>query len=301
MTPTLIAKRGGKEMSSVEQFATSAKSITELPSPFREAIMGQVTETAAVHELIYSPAFNTTKFRSPASVLCVTNQRWLIALLGEDRKVQVDRSSYDHTLSVELTLILLYGQLKMTYAANGEAKSVALQFNTVMLGTYARAIQYILDAIDQRAEVATSSLPLGNLIVSDWPLKFRNFSLLYAPKNSQFADGVCWGETRAPFGRELAPSAALLLTDRHVVVIAEERITRWFQFRRTAKYGAIITYFPLSRLTGFQVVTRHRVCTLQIVASEQHETKRFEIRFPVDKQSAVSRFINGITTVQNNR
>jgi hypothetical protein len=301
MTPTLIAKRGGKEMSSVEQFATSAKRVTELPSPFREAIMGQVTETAAVHELIFSPAFNTTKFRSPASVLCVTNQRWLIALLGEDRRVIVVQSSYDHTLSVELTLILLYGQLKMTYAANGEAKSVALQFNTVMHGTYARAIQYILDAIDQLAGAATSSLPLGNLIVSNWPLKFRNFALLYAPKNSQFEDGVFWGETRAPFGRELAAAAALLLTDRHVVVIAEERITRWFQFRRTAKYGATITYFPLSRVTGFQIVARRRVCTLQIVAGEQNGTERYEILFPFDKQSAVSRFINEITTVHNNR
>ena len=283
-------------MSSVEQFATSAKRITELSSPFREAIMEQVGETEAVHDLIYSPAFNTAKFRSPASVLCVINQRWLIALLGEDRRIIVVQSSYDHTLSVELTLILLYGQLKMTYAANGEAKSVALQFNTVMHGTYARAIQHILDAIDQREEVATSSLPLGNLIVSAWPLKFRNFALLYAPKNSQFADGVCWEETRAPFGCELAPAAALLLTERHVVVIAEERITRWFQFRRTAKYGATITYFPLSRLTGFQMVARHRVCTLQIVASEENGTERFEILFPVDKQSAVSRFINGITT-----
>src|SRR5208282_6886690 len=104
MTPTLIAKRGGKEMSSVEQFATSAKRITELPSPFREAIMDHVSEMEAVHDLIYSPAFNTAKFRSPASVLCVTNRSWLIALLGEDGKVLVDRSSYDHALSVELTL-----------------------------------------------------------------------------------------------------------------------------------------------------------------------------------------------------
>jgi hypothetical protein len=286
-------------MSSVEQFATSAKRITDLPSPFREAIKDHVSETEAIHDLIYSPSFSTAKFQSPASVLCVTNQRWLIALLGEEGKVLVDRSSYDHTLSVELTLILLYGQLKMTYAANGEAKSVALQFNTVMHGTYARAIQYILDAIDQREEVAFSSLPLGNLIVSDWPLKLRNFSLLYAPKNSQFEDGVCWEETRGSFGRELAPAAALLLTDRHVVVIAEERITRWFQFGRTAKYGAIITYFPLNRLTGFQMIARHRVCTLQIVASEKYGTERFEILFPVGKQSVVSRFTNGIIPGQH--
>jgi hypothetical protein len=276
-------------MSSVEQFAASVKSVAELSSPFREAVIDHVSETEAIHNLVYSPSFSTAKFWGPASVLCVTDQQWLIALRGQDGRVLVVRSPYKHTLSVELTIILLYGQLKLTYVTNGEAKSVALQFNTVMHGTYADATQYILDTIDGREDVAISSLPAGNTIVSGWPLKLRNFSILYAPKNSQILDGVCWGEIHALFGRELAPAAALLLTDRHIVVIAEEKITRWFQLRRTTKYGAIITYFPLNRLTGFQMAARNRVSVLQLLALQGDGAERFEVLFPFDKQSSVSR------------
>jgi hypothetical protein len=276
-------------MSSVEQFAASVKCVTELSSPFREAIIDHVSETEAIHNLIYSPSFSTAKFWSPASVLCVTDQQWLIALRGKDGTVLVVQSSYNRTLSVELTFILLYGQLKMTYAAGGEAKSAALQFNTVMHGTYADATQYILDTIDGREGVVMSSLNAGNKVVSGWPLKLRNFSLLYAPKNSQILDGVCWGEICVAFGRELAPAAALLLTDRHIVMIAEEKITRWFQFRRTAKYGAIITYIPLNRLTAFETTARRRVCVLELLAREGDGVERFELLFPCDKQSSVSR------------
>jgi hypothetical protein len=278
-------------MSSVEQFATSVKCVTELSSPFREAIVDHVNETEAIHNLIYSPSFSTAKFWSPASVLCVTDQKWLIALRGKDGRVLVVQSSYNRTLSVELTIILLYGQLKMTYVAGGEAKSAALQFNTVMHGTYSDATQYILDSIDGREGVAMSTLHEGNKVVSGWPLKLRNFSLLYAPKNSQILDGVCWGEIRAAFGHELAPAAALLLTDRHIVVIAEEKITRWFQFRRIAKYGAIITYIPLNRLTGFETAARRRVCVLRLLAREGGGVERFELLFPCDKQSSVSRLM----------
>jgi hypothetical protein len=201
----------------------------------------------------------------------------------------VAESSYDSTLLVELTLILLYGQLKIDFVQDGEAKSTALHFNAVMQHTYSDAIQYILDAIDGLENVAMSSGRAGSAIFGDWPLKFRNFSIIYMAKKSQLVDGVCWNEIRGGFGRELAPAAAVLVTDRHIVVIAEEKSSRWFQFRHHAKYGAIITYFPLNRLADFRIEPHPRFCILELRGYEGHGGEKLEIIFPPDKREAVSR------------
>ena len=126
-------------------------------------------------------------------------------------------------------------------------------------------------------------------MVGSWPLKFRNFAIIYMPKKSLWLDGVCWKEIRASFGRELAPAAAALVTDRHLVVIAEEKISRWFQFRHDAKYGAIITYFPLNRLADFRIHPHPRFCILELEGCDGHGGEKLEIVFPLDEREAVSR------------
>ncbi len=276
-------------MSSVEQFATCAESITELSSPFREALTERVSETEDIKHLIFSPAFGTAKFKTLAAVLCVTNRRWLIVLREDDGSTKVAECSYDSTLLVELTLILLYGQLKIDFVQDGKAKSAALHFNSVMQDMYSDAVQYILDAIDGQENIAMTSEQSRDEIFSGWPLKFRNFSIIYAPKNSQLLDGVCWKEIRGCFGRELAPAAAVLVTDRHIVVIAEDKNSRWFQLRHHAKYGAIITYFPLNRLAEFRIESHPRFCNLELHGYEGHGGEWLDIIFPPDNEKAVSR------------
>ena len=68
---------------------------------------------------------------------------------------------------------------------------------------------------------------------------------------------------------KLAPAVAMLLTDRHIVLIAEEKSSRWFHFRRHAKYGAIITYFPLNRFTKeFRIDPHSRFGILELQGHE---------------------------------
>ena len=55
-------------MGSVERFATCAKSITEPPSPFCEALTERVSATEDLKNLIFSPAYNTANFHTLASV-----------------------------------------------------------------------------------------------------------------------------------------------------------------------------------------------------------------------------------------
>jgi hypothetical protein len=277
-------------MDSAKQFAVAAKSISQLSSPFRETLAERVSKTEEVRYLIFSPVYGTATFQTLASVLCVTNRRWLIVLGEDDGNTTVAESSYDSTLLLEKTLILLYAQIKIDFVEAGEAKSAALHFNSVMEEMYYDAIQYILDAIDGGEETAATSSEQGeSAVFSGWPYKFWNFSIIYLPKNSRVSDGVCWEEMRGGFGRELAPAAAVLVTDRHVVVIAEEKTDRWFQFGHRAKYGAIITYFPLKRLSEFRIESHPRLCILELHGYEGYGGERLDIIFPTDQREAVSR------------
>jgi len=92
-------------MSSVVQFTTCARRIEDAPSAFREVLLQHIVESENIKHLIYSPAFATGKFRTLASVLCVTDKRWLIALRENDGGIRIDDCSYDRTLLAELAII----------------------------------------------------------------------------------------------------------------------------------------------------------------------------------------------------
>jgi hypothetical protein len=87
------------EMNSARQFAKSAKSIKELSAPFREALIERVRETECIKYLIFSPSYGTANFQTQASVLCLTNRRWLVVHCEDDGSVTIAESSYDSTSS----------------------------------------------------------------------------------------------------------------------------------------------------------------------------------------------------------
>lgn len=78
-------------------------------------------------------------------------------------------------------------------------------------------------------------------ILRQWPLKFRNVSIIYAPRNSRLLDGVQWNDIYGGFHRRLAPAAALLLTDRHIIVIAEEKTFRLVPVPGVSSIGVLPT------------------------------------------------------------
>jgi len=160
-------------MSSVNEFAAAAARMGDTPQPFREILWQRIPKAEVVRQLIFSPAFVAGKFRALASVLCITDRRWLVLLGQNDGRITVDEAVYDTTLLVELTIILLYGQVKIHFVANRETRTAALQFNTVMQRTYSSAIQAILDAIDGKEHAAGATVLRG-------PLGFGRSSVLHA-------------------------------------------------------------------------------------------------------------------------
>jgi hypothetical protein len=76
-------------MSSVGDFATCSERIEDTPPSFREALLRRVDEQENIRHLIHSPAFVTGKFRTLASLLCVTDRRCLIVLCEKDGNTTV--------------------------------------------------------------------------------------------------------------------------------------------------------------------------------------------------------------------
>jgi hypothetical protein len=278
-------------MSSVEQFASSVRRLEDVPEPFGEALSKRIPESEAVVDLIYSPAFRAGRFCSLASLLCITDSRWLVVLLQEDGNISVEGASYETTLLLELTIILLYGQLKIDFVCDGRVRSAALLFNTVMKDAYCKALQNILDEIDQNVKSKEDSNWVRSELLRQWPIKFRNVSIIYAPRGSRLLDGVQWNDIYGGFHRQLAPAAAILLTDRHLMVIAEEKPSGWFQFRSRPQYGEIITFFPLDRLASFRISEHSRFDILEIVGHEGQGKETLEIVFPHDQAKAMTRLM----------
>ena len=186
-------------MSSINDFAAAAARMADTPQPFREILWQRIPRAEAVRQLIFSPAFVAGKFRALASVLCVTDRRWLVLLGQNDGRITVDEASFDMTLLIELTIILLYGQLRIDFGVNRETRKATLQFNTVMQRNYSAAIQDILDAIDERAHAAPKRDWIRSPMLSSWPLKFRNLAIIYVPERSGLLDCVYWNEIRGRY------------------------------------------------------------------------------------------------------
>ena len=96
-----------------------------------------------------------------------------------------------------------------------------------------------------------------------------------------------WPAILGGFRRELAPAGALLITERELVLIADEKTPNWYR-GEWAKYGGIITYFPLARLDDFHVGRQDRFSVLALHVHASHGGERLEILFPSDHERVVS-------------
>ncbi len=95
----------------------------------------------------------------------------------------------------------------------------------------------------------------------------------------------------------------VIITDRHLVVIAEEKSFRRFGFRRDAKYGGIISYIPRRRLIRYDITEQRRAGGLILELCIGDTTKKLEFLFPTEKCAEVLRLVqqterNGATAAR---
>src|ERR1700738_5158019 len=131
------------------RFPTKLVTIHEAPEPLRAALRYHIASPESVRLLVHAPILSTADERSSATVLAVTENEWLVASENEDGVVSVQKSNFSDTLFLELTSILLWGELKIYFATAGKADSADLRFDTVGEELYREAIDLVLESIDQ--------------------------------------------------------------------------------------------------------------------------------------------------------
>ena len=274
-------------------YSRKLESISEAPAPFSEALRSYLSATDNIRLSLYAPPIGDETV--PATVLVVTDEGWLVASENQDGGISVEQCKFNDTLFLELTSIVLWGQLKIDFASTGTSYNAVMRFSTIEERLYREAIDLMLDGIDRTHAPESQKKRGAAEELKDWPSKFRNEASHYLPKGRRLLAATQWEAILGGFRRELAPAGALLVTARELVVIADEKTPDQGDW---AKFGGIITYFPLVRLADFHVGRQDRfgVLALQVIAS--HGGERLEILFPSDHERAVSKAMEQARSVK---
>jgi hypothetical protein len=281
-----------------KNFPTKLTSVDDVPEPFLGPLKDRISSKEHVQSLVYSPVFSTLenlplgstpvtpgRILAPASVLVVLDYRWLVAIEEEDG-IKVEESSFVETLFLELTSILLSGQLKIYFASVGTYYAATLPFNTVGEEVYREAIGLILDGIDQKKSIAYDD---NDSILSTWPLKFRVEAERYRPKGQRLTTATRWTSVRGELDDVLCPSGALLITARELVFISEQKAFPRQHAGDLHKFGGIITYFPLIRVSDFHISHYGHFGVLALLIRAAHGSERLEIAFPSEREKAMQK------------
>ena len=166
---------------------------------------------------MYAPAFPTGEEKSPATLLAVTNNGWLVASETEEGGAALVKSDFSNILFFELTSILLLGQLIISFSEGGKARSVTINFERVEDEFYHEAIDLMLAGIDPARTAVGEKESNETSMFEAWPMKFRNEAQRYWPRGHRLLAAVQWPANQ----RQLAPAGALLMTERELVLISE--------------------------------------------------------------------------------
>jgi hypothetical protein len=288
------------------RFATKLDTINDVPESLRNVLLDNLPSPDSVRLLIHAPAFLRSDERpptapeitpnivTPATVLAVTSDGWLVASETENGGASVEKAHFHDTLFLELTSLLLSGQLRIYFAAVGTSYFATMNFDTVGEELYREAIDLILSGIDRTPVRMAKIDDGGTSLFEAWPVKFRSEAERYRPKGQPLLAATQWSAIIDGFQRELCPAGALLVTERELVLISEEKRAPRLHHGDFRKFGGIITYFPLVRVLDFHVSHHERFGVLALRVHAVHGGEKLEIIFPADHEKAVSKELEQI-------
>lgn len=288
-----------------DRFASKLKSLEEAPEPLRGAVAAAIKSEDAVRLLVFGPAYKGGGQRLPASLLAVLDAEWVLATGTDTTEPTVARARFADTLLVEMTNILLYGKLRLDFAAHGRAQSVAIHFNTVMEGLFQEVVQRVLNGMDGVESVEPFDSRELYPALESLPLKFCNAVLEFIPMGQRVLDLVHWpavlGRKLKILRHELAPEAMLALTERELLFISEEKTWSWIRPGRVQKYGSVVTHCPLSRIADIQLSEHDQLDTLDVEVRVRAGGEKLKIDFPREQKAKVSAFLEELMKQQTQR
>ena len=271
---------------STDEIYSEELEIASVHEPFRTALLGALKDRERTRRLLYSPPFSTVGFTAPASLLAITDERWLV-ILEEESEPYVAHATFDDTLLVELSIILLSGQLKLDYVKEGTSVPIALQFDIVSKRNYFEAVKSLLAGMETCPVGTAGKIIDPGQDIENWPFKFRNIAAEYLPRGGRLRSGVYWETMYGGFGREIAPAGALICTEQELVLVAEEKAPIWqSREERHDKYGEIITYFPLRCLADYRIIEQHQFDILSLEVHAKHGGEQLKVIFRQEAERA---------------
>jgi hypothetical protein len=205
------------------RFPTRLDTVSDAPEPLRSALVKGFSPGEPIRLLVHAPAFPMGDEKSPATVLGVTNSGWLVASETEAGGATLEKSDFSDILFLELTSILLSGQLRISFAALDTSHSVTIKFETVEDEVYREAVDLMLAGIDPARTAVTQKVRSEASMFEAWPMKFRNEAKRYRDTEQRLLAAVHWPAIFDGFQRQLASAGALLITERELVLISAEK------------------------------------------------------------------------------
>jgi len=281
-----------------DRFSSKLETVEEAPEPLAAALQAAMKPDDEIRLLIFGPAYKAVKKAMPSTLLAILAHEWILVTGSEEHPVDVYRCHFSDTLLVEVTHILLHGMLKIDFVAEGRAQRVALPFNTVMEGLYQEAAQMLLDGMDHVTEITPQTSKDFDSVLEPLPMKFYNAIVEFIPMGQRALGFVHWpavfGHKLKMFRHELTPEAVLVLTDRELLLVSDEKTWSWVHTERAEKYGCIATHCPLSRVASFQLNDHDTLDTIDVMVQTAKGGEKLKIEFPREQKSEVTSFMEKV-------
>jgi hypothetical protein len=277
------------------RFPTRLNTISDAPEPFRSALAETLSSNESTPLIVHAPAFASETEKVPATVFLVTSGGWVVASEAEGGSATVERSGFSGTLYLELKAVLLSGQLRISYAGEGKPTFTTIKFETVEDEYYREGVDLILAGIDPALRETAQNDRNESSMLEGWPMKIRNEAHRFWPGGRRFLAAKQWPAVPGEEGQELVSAGALLMTERELVVITEEKEFAAESAEEAPPadeskeiFGGIITFVPRVRLKDFHMSHQEKIgiLTLQVRTEQCGDT--LEVRFPPGDERDVS-------------
>jgi hypothetical protein len=286
-------------MAPAERFSFQLKDRDDIREPFHAVLRKLLPAGARPATMVFTPSLETSEGTTASSVLVVEHDRWHLIVETETRDTTVTSSTIDRTVLVEMTVVLLLGRLKFDFATQHDIRSVVIEFNTVMEHLYQEAAEHILGAMKGLPSPPPPPLKRETELelLHSVPLKFRNSILRFTPPAERILNLAYWPailvEHRGLIEHELSPESALVLCERELLLISEEKLLpgdrpeHRFRIGLVNKHGSIAVHGLLSRLSEFRFGGIGGSVTLDLLFQVDPVIEILSLVMPADQKHAV--------------
>lgn len=244
-TKPAFGKPAGREL----PFPESIEQVKDAAEPFRSLLTARFAQTGeAPRAIIHTPRFQTFGLTIPENTLALGQGFWWVAFAEPDGTTLVREASFAETRVVELSQLLLHGELRLD---TGVAEtSCVLAFNMVGADLFRAVVREILLGLPAHAAMAVSDAKRGAPAL-DLSFKLRSAMQESMPPGDAVRGLASWPPVPGKGGRELAPAGLLAIADRYICVILDALPPREGQPPAgLSAWGKVVTYvnraYPLA-------------------------------------------------------